>query len=138
MAHGLYTKSNSTKVAAYNLFIISTIGAGIAYFTGEAAEESVENIQGVLEQTMEAHEEFALFALVSLVVLGLASVAGLYLTLTKSLMTRSAAIIILAISIFSFGLVARTGYLGGQIRHTELVAGATLPADTLATEEEED
>ncbi|MFC6876886.1 hypothetical protein ACFQZF_10260 [Flavobacterium myungsuense] len=34
---GIWTKSNQTKIAAYNLFIISSIGAGIAYFTGEGA-----------------------------------------------------------------------------------------------------
>ena len=30
------------------------------------------------------------------------------------------AIVILFISLISFGLIARTGYLGGQIRHTEI------------------
>ena len=66
LAHGLWTKSNQTKMAAYNLFIISAIGSGIAYLTGEGAEERVENIQGVVEATIKQHEEFALFALISL------------------------------------------------------------------------
>jgi uncharacterized membrane protein len=120
LAHGLWTKSNQTKIAAYNLFIISSIGAGIAYFTGEAAEETVENIQGVVESTIKTHEEFALFALISLIILGAASIIGLFLTLRKSPLTRTLAFIILLISLISFGLVARTGYLGGQIRHTEI------------------
>lgn len=120
LAHGLWTKSNQTKMAAYNLFIISAIGAGIAYLTGEAAEESVENIQGVVEATIKQHEEFALFALVSLIVLGVGSIIGLFLTLRKSKLITTTAFVILAISLISFGLVARTGYLGGQIRHTEI------------------
>jgi hypothetical protein len=37
----------------------------------------------------------------------------------------------LVVSLVSFGLVARTGYLGGQIRHTEIANGATLPAGNL-------
>lgn len=127
LAHGLWTKSNQTKMAAYNLFIISAIGAIIAYLTGEAAEETVENIQGVVEATIKTHEEFALFALISLVILGIASVLGLYLTLSKSSLTRITAFVILFISLISFGLVARTGYLGGQIRHTEISNGATAP-----------
>ncbi|MBK8451354.1 MAG: hypothetical protein IPL42_15595 [Saprospiraceae bacterium] len=120
LAHGIWTKSNQTKIAAYNLFIVSSIGAGIAYLTGEAAEETVENLQGVVETTIGQHEDFALFALISLIVLGLSSILGLYLTLKESLLTRKIAFIILLVSIISFGLVARTGYLGGQIRHTEI------------------
>ncbi|MBK8846633.1 MAG: hypothetical protein IPO27_08875 [Bacteroidetes bacterium] len=119
LAHGLWTKSSQTKIAAYNLFIISSIGAGIAYLTGEAAEETVENIQGVVESAIKTHEEFALFALISLIILGVASIVGLFLTLRKSTLTRTTAFVILLISLISFGLVARTGYLGGQIRHTE-------------------
>jgi len=120
LAHGLWTKSSPTKIAAYNLFIISAIGAGIAYLTGEAAEEAVKKMQGVVEANIKTHEEFALFALISLITLGVASILGLILTLRKSQFTRTVAFIILCISLISFGLVARTGYLGGQIRHTEI------------------
>ena len=69
LAHGLWTKSNQTKIAAYNIFIISAIGAGIAYLTGEAAEETVENIQGIAKDMIDEHEDFAVFALVSLIIL---------------------------------------------------------------------
>lgn len=120
LAHGLWTKSNQTKIAAYNLFIISALGAGIAYLTGEGAEEKVENIQGVAETIIKQHEEFALFALIALIILGVASIVGLFLTLRKSSLTKLTAVVILFISLISFGLVARTGYLGGQIRHTEI------------------
>jgi uncharacterized membrane protein len=129
LAHGLWTKSNQTMVAAYNLFIISSIGAGIAYLTGEGAEESVEDLPGVVEATIKTHEHFALFALISLIILGLASIIGLFLTLRKSPLTRTIAILILFISLISFGLVARTGYLGGQIRHTEITNGETNPIE---------
>jgi uncharacterized protein YacL len=130
LAHGLWTKSNQTKIAAYNLFIISAIGAGIAYLTGEGAEESVENMQGVVEATIKTHEEFAQFALISFIILGLASIVGLFLTLRKSPMTRATAFIVFFISIISFGLVARTGYLGGQIRHTEISSPNNSNTDT--------
>jgi uncharacterized membrane protein len=128
LAQGIWTKTEQTKVAAYYLFILAAIGAGIAYLTGEAAAETVENIQGVLEASIEEHEEFALFALISLIALGVAAIGGLYLTFTKSSLTGTAASVILVVSLVSFGLVARTGYLGGQIRHTEIANGAILPA----------
>ena len=132
LVHGIWTKSNHTMVAAYNLFILSAIGAGIAYLTGEGAEEAVENIQGIAEATIEKHEDFALFALISLIMLGIASLLGLLVTYSKSIMTRTVAFVVLFIALVSFALVARTGYLGGQIRHTEVHSSNqnTTPQET--------
>ena len=120
LAHGLWTKSNQTKIAAYNVLIISTIGAVIAYLTGEAAEETVENIQGISKAMLDQHEDASVYALVALIILGVASLIGLFLTLKKSSFARTIAVVTLFISLISFGIIARTGYLGGQIRHTEL------------------
>lgn len=119
--NGLWTKSNQTKVAAYYLFLISSIGTCIAYLTGEAAEESVENIQSVSEILIEQHEDSAIFAMISLIALGFFSMLAIYINLKKSRFSKSIAIFILVLSIISFSLVSRTGYLGGQIRHTEIV-----------------
>lgn len=138
LLHGIGVKSNQTIIAGYYVLVLSTLGAVIAYLTGEAAEESVENLQGVLEASIEAHEEFALFALISLIVLGAASLLGLYFTYTNSSWSRTTAFIVLFISLISFGLVARTGYLGGQIRHTEIVDGIAAPAENAGNEEDND
>ncbi|MFM2376213.1 MAG: hypothetical protein RLZZ165_1310 [Bacteroidota bacterium] len=137
MAQALWTRSNPTKIAAYTVFILSAIGASVAYLTGEGAEETVEGLQGVAEGMIEQHEEFAMFALGSMLLLGLASIAGLLLTLRKSALTRTMATVILLVSLVSFGLAVRTGYLGGQIRHTEISAG-TSNAGGAAVEVESD
>lgn len=136
LAYAIWTKSDQTKIAAYCVLLISTMGAIIAYLTGEAAEETVEDIQGVSEGTIGQHEDFALFALIALCTLGVASLVSLYLTYKKSPLTRNAALLTLVLSIISFGLVARTGYLGGQIRHTEV--GASVPASGQSGEEADD
>ena len=120
LAYGLWTSSNSTKMAAYYLLVISAIGAGIAYLTGEGAEESVEDIPGVVEKLIKEHEDFSIFALISLLVLGGAALLALYLTYKKSSASKTVAVVTLLIALISFGLVARTGFLGGKIRHTEL------------------
>jgi uncharacterized membrane protein len=138
LAYGLWTKSNETKIAAYGLFIISSIGAGIAYITGEAAEESVEHLPGIFEATIERHEDFAIYALVSLIILGVASILGIFLTLKKSPVKRTVAFVIFLISLVILGLVARTGFLGGQIRHSEIVKGATTPIDNTESESDDD
>jgi uncharacterized membrane protein len=124
LGYGLWAKSNSTKNAAYFLFIISAIGTAIAYLTGEGAEEATEKISGVSENMIKLHEDSAMYALVSLVVLGLVAVFALAATRFKTNLIQSTATITLVLSLMSFGLVARTGYLGGQIRHTEISTGA--------------
>ena len=136
LAYGLWTKSNDTKIAAYGLFIISSIGAGIAYLTGEVAEESVEKLTGVFEATIERHEDFAIYALVSLITLGVASIVGIFLTLRNSTATITISFVIFLISLISFGLVARTGYLGGQIRHTEIVDSTTAPLENSESDDD--
>jgi uncharacterized membrane protein len=124
LAYGIWSQSNHTKNAAYFLFIITAIGAGISFLTGEGAEEAVEKITGVTESTIELHEDTALYALISLVALGILSVIALVINRFRTSAVKSTAIIILVLSLVSFGLVARTGYLGGQIRHTEISNGA--------------
>jgi type III secretory pathway component EscS len=120
LAHGLWTQNEQTKMAAYFVLIISTFGAIVAYLTGEGAEKSVENIQGVLESRIHEHESFALVALVSLIILGVASLIGLLVSVKNTPLSQTVAAVIILMSLVSFGLIARTGYLGGQIRHTEL------------------
>ena len=138
LAYGLWTSSNTTKMAAYYLLVISAIGAGIAYFTGEGAEESVEDLPGVVEKLIKEHEDFALFALISLLVLGAAALLALYLTYKKSSASKTVAVVTLLISLISFGLVARTGYLGGKIRHTELGAVSIQKEGAVQKEGKED
>ncbi len=127
-----HRESASTQIAAYGLFVIASIGAAITFLTGEPAEGAVEGIAGVSERVIERHEDTAGIALAALVVLGVTSLTALYLTIRKSSLTGRIAWIAFGISIVSSVLIARTGYLGGQIRHTELNTTATTieqPAD---------
>lgn len=120
LIHGIWCKSNVTLITAYNILIISAIGAGIAYATGEGAEEAVEHLQGISKNVIEEHEESALIALIGLIVIGMIAATGIFVTLKNSSLTRPVALIALVAALASFGLIAWTGYLGGKIRHTEI------------------
>ncbi|AEV99618.1 hypothetical protein A4D02_27650 [Niastella koreensis] len=123
LGYGLWANSDQTKNAAYFLFIISAIGASIAYATGEGAEDTVEKIQGVSKNLIDQHEDAAVYALISFIVLGIMSVIAFVITRYKTSLVRYISMIIFILSLISFGLAARTGYLGGQIRHTEISNG---------------
>jgi len=135
LAHGIGTKTDQTKIAGYYVLILSSVGAVVAYLTGEGAEEAVEDIQGVAKNIIGQHEDFALFALIALIAVGVISLVGLYLVIKKSYLAKAVSILALFVATISFGLVARTGYLGGQIRHTEI--GTTTPAQS-GSEEDND
>lgn len=127
LIHGIWRKSNSTLIAAYNILIICAIGAGIAYVTGEGAEEAVEHLQGISKNLIEEHEESALASLIGLIIIGVTAVIGLFVTLKNAALIRPFAVFTLIVSLIGFGLIARTGYLGGQIRHTEIGTNAVSP-----------
>jgi uncharacterized membrane protein len=127
LKHGIWRKSNSTLIAAYNVLILSAIGAGIAYITGEGAEEAVEHLQGISEHVIEAHAESAVLSIIALAIVGALAILGIYLTQANSRFTRRVALYTLAASLVAFALVARTGYLGGQIRHADEIGSKTSP-----------
>jgi len=125
LGYGVFTGSKQTLIAAYLLLIISSLGAGIAYLTGEGAEETVEKIPGIVKSLIGQHEDLALIALISLVTLGISSIFGIIFTVKQSVFTSRIAYITLFISLISFSLVSYTGYLGGKIRHTEIQGTTT-------------
>lgn len=121
LGFGMWKKSGTTILASYYVLMLSTFGAGIAYLTGESAEETVENLPGVSEYAIEQHADFALYALLALIAVGIAAaVGGVLFNTTKNAFAKPVAQVTLFLALLSFGLVARTGYLGGQIRHTEI------------------
>lgn len=124
LLYGLRVKSNNTLIAAYLIFLVSAIGAGVAYLTGEAAEETVEHLAGIATGTIEDHEEFAVNALIASIALGVLSLGGWFFALRKSVVSRVIAAVIFVGALVTFGLAAWTGYLGGQIRHTEVSSAA--------------
>lgn len=137
LAQGIWNKSELTKIAAYNVLIISSIGAIVAYFTGEEAEETIENIAGVMESTIKIHEDFAVYALIALIALGISSIIGLWATIKQNSYSEILSTVTLVIAFVGFGLIAQTGYLGGQIRHTELNPNFVAPNEK-PNEEKED
>lgn len=117
---GLLSRSVSTKVAAYGILLIASLGAVIAFLTGEEAEETAERIAGISKTALEAHEHFADNAYVAFLVLGVASLLAIWITYRLTRWARTVAWLMLLLAVVAFGLAARTGYLGGQIRHTEI------------------
>lgn len=83
------------------------------------------------------NHEFAKFAMIALIITGVAALAALVFTLHKSSLTVALALVTLVLALISFGLMARTGYQGGQIRHTELSTAATNTVQGAGTDDDD-
>lgn len=106
--------------------------------TGEEAEETVEHMAGITEISIHEHEEAAEFSLWMMIALGVLSAGSLFLGKTNSSKFNMIRNLTFAFSLLVFASMARTGYLGGLIRHTELNAGDAANAmNTEANEAEE-
>ncbi len=114
---GLISNTVQTRVAAFILMLISSIGGYITFKTGHEAEETVEHMKGISEYVIEQHEEFAEKALWFIFLLFIASLVGLYAGKKKLPSEKKISWIILMVSFISFAIFAWTGYLGGQIMH---------------------
>ena len=56
---GYITKCPQVKTTGLGIFIFSALATIAAFYTGEAAEEIVENLPGVSETLIHKHEEQA-------------------------------------------------------------------------------
>jgi uncharacterized membrane protein len=121
---GVVRKSDELKRASLVVFVVVGALAVPTYLTGEPAEKIVRDLPGVSRALIEQHEDAAMFALISAGVLGLFSLGILlYFRAPKALPAWST-VAVLAISFWTCTVMARTAYLGGQIRHSEIRSGS--------------
>jgi uncharacterized membrane protein YphA (DoxX/SURF4 family) len=114
---GLISNTVQTRIAAFILMLISSIGGYITYQTGHEAEETVEHMKNISEHIIEQHEEFAEKAFWFIILLFVSSLVGLYTGKKNLLSEKKISWIILLICFVGFAVFAWTGYLGGQIMH---------------------
>ena len=140
LAYGFITKELKIKIlSAYVIASMALIAVPV-YLTGEPAEETVEHINGITETSIELHEEAAEFAIVIMSITGFLALISIIVSKIKPALTQKAFYALLVLTFISFAAMARVGYLGGQIRHTELneTITKTAPSNGLEEQEEED
>ena len=115
-------KSTELMKTTLGLFAVLGVITLIVYFTGEPAEEAVENLPGFSEAITERHEEFALVATIVLASFAALALGALAFFRGKTL-PRWASLFTLVFALASGVVMAYTAMLGGQVRHTEVRTG---------------
>ena len=114
----------SNDISKISLGLLAALGAIslLVFFTGEPAEEAIENLPGFSEAITERHEEFALAATIVLASVG-AFALGILVILRKRDIPRWITVGVFMLSLVGGGMMGYTAMLGGQVRHTEVRAG---------------
>lgn len=148
IAFAFIRKSGEIFRGAMAVFLIGGILAIPTFISGHGAEDIAENLPGVDESFIEAHESFASIALISSIILAAICAYGLlrYRRKDEEFTGTDApvrkrfgridlyfVIIVTLAAVAVSGITSYTGNLGGQIRHTEVRSGAAPLQNTDTT-----
>ncbi len=110
---------------ALAFFVGAAVSALPTYLTGEGAEDAVRDLPGVQATLIEQHQDIAFVAAIVLGLLGTFALLALYRYRRPAALPAWVVTGSLIGALAGSGLMAYTGLLGGQIRHTEVRAGVT-------------
>lgn len=112
--HGFTQKVSLWFLGGIALLTIPT------FFSGEAAEEAVEDLPGVSEAMIHLHEFVSRFGLGVMCVTGIIALVGVFLSRNRPTLPRALVVTILVLLLVNAALFASIGWLGGQIHHQEI------------------
>lgn len=140
---GFLRKSEELKFGAAILFIIGAIMFFPAKETGGGAAGIVKKIATVDKAAIKEHAAASKWVMPFSTALGVLSLLALIMSRKTKAMPKWASILMLVLSLFTFSILARTAYLGGFIRHTEIHAGGlqggeSAPADSTSHNDDGD
>ena len=114
-----FVKKNQ-QMKKFSLVMVILIGLLTlpVYYTGEPAEEAIEDFPGVTEAVISPHEEMAEKALIISLIAAAFAVSALVIVQNEK---RNQQLVgaTLAVAVFGSMALGYTSYLGVQIRHTE-------------------
>ena len=132
-----FFKSTAIHRLCLGMLIVGAVSLLPVYFSGEGAEEAVENISTVYENMIENHEHAAKTTLWLIEITGLLALLALVFNFKAPKMEKVFVPIVVVLAIASMASIVTTAGLGGKIRHTEIrEEGAVVPSSVVETEKE--
>jgi len=117
----IVAKNEGLKRVAYSLFILAAILMLPTNYSGEQAEEIVEEINGIDHNVIEHHEEAAGFAFWTSIILGVLSLISFIVSIKKNNIKGVLSLLVFGCAILCTYFMWDTGLSGGKIRHPEIL-----------------
>lgn len=116
---GLLRQNLTLRHSGNVLIALGAIYVGIVYFLGGYAESFAQASFVVPHGSIHRHEEAAELALIVSSMAGLCAILALFRFSWEFKYANQLVVFILILGSIACGLVGRTAYFGGKIRHTE-------------------
>lgn len=112
--------SREVRTAALLVLVLGGAAAGLAYFTGEQAEESVKTLAGIPMPLVLSHDDMAWYAMMAALLLGALALWVLLRRRRAAEPPRWFVPVSIGLAILATALLVWTAHLGGRIRHPEI------------------
>jgi uncharacterized membrane protein len=113
-------KSREVRTAALLVQVLAAASAGLAYFTGEEAEESARALVTIPMPLVLRHDDVAWYAMTAALLLGALALWMLVRLRRTASAPRWFAPTSLGLAVVATVLLFWTAHLGGRIRHPEI------------------
>ncbi|MEJ8756720.1 DUF2231 domain-containing protein [Pontibacter sp. H259] len=117
---GMFFKSRHTIRTALVLLIVSAVAAIPTYLTGEAAEETVEHMQGISHDLIHEHEEKAELYIWLIGAVGVLALISLITDLRTLAIRKALFVATIVLGLVSIVVARQVGTSGGEINHPEI------------------
>jgi formate hydrogenlyase subunit 3/multisubunit Na+/H+ antiporter MnhD subunit len=115
------------RVALGILFVVALLTVPV-YLTGEPAEQTVEDREGVSHELIERHQSLAKVALATTIVMGIVAALGLLGEWRRRPMPKGPQLALFLVGLAVAIVLAWTASLGGKIRRPEIRREARVAA----------
>ncbi len=115
LKNDLYLK----KISLIGVFLISLFAIP-AYFTGEPAEEGLEEVIELSESQVHQHEEAGEKGIILSLITGFLSLAVFFQSKKTNTISNKSMFLVALLCLFTSFCMAWIGHEGGKIRHSEI------------------
>jgi hypothetical protein len=132
LALAVAMKIQSIDIKRFVLLATVIVGASALapYWTGEPAEEVIENLPGVSKDLIHEHEELAEKATILSVITAVAAGLAFFLQRRRPESFRISIPGVLLLSLLTAGVMGAAAHEGGKIRHPEInPASGIVPSE---------
>jgi uncharacterized membrane protein len=137
LAYGIFKKNQTLINTATVLMVGITLITLPAFYTGEPAEEAIENLPGISHRLIHEHEEAAELAFLLMNITGIMALVYLLMQRMKLPIAQLLSKALLLATLITCILMARAGNEGGKIRHAELLSTSVDANASTQSEAEE-
>lgn len=120
MTWSYFRRSDEMRYFAVALLVAGGLSGWLAAETGEGAEHALKGRPEFTKEWIHPHEEAAEIANIGAWILAAAAAALIVIERFRRQNLPIAQLVVILLALVTMVLMARTAYMGGQIRHTEV------------------